>query len=173
MRSLGIWLLADTPLTLHGFSYADWASNPNDRTSTCSFLIFLGANLISWSSTKQRTIARSSTEAEYHVIVVVATKLQWVKSLLLKLLVLVESSLTLFSDNLGVTYLSANPIFHSSIKHLAIDYHFIRSLVQLSNLRIVHVFTGDGLVDALTKSLSRSRLFSLCNKICVISVTPS
>ena len=33
-RSLGIRLLADTPLTLHGFSNADWASNPDDRTST-------------------------------------------------------------------------------------------------------------------------------------------
>ena len=173
MRSLGIRLLADTPLTLHGFSYADWASNLNDRTSTSSFLIFLGAYPISWSSTKQRTVAHSSTEAEYHVIVVVAAKLQWVKLSLSKLLVLVQSPLTLFSNNLGVTYLSANPVFHSSIKYLAIDYHFIRSLVQSSELRIVHVSTGDRLVDALTKSLSRSRLFSLYNKICVISITPS
>ena len=46
-RSLGIRLLADTPLTLHDFYDLDWASNPNDRTSTGAFLIFLGANPIS------------------------------------------------------------------------------------------------------------------------------
>ena len=62
MRSFGIRLLANTPLTLHGFSYADWAGNPNDHTSTCVFLNFFDANPISWSSTKQRIIARSSTE---------------------------------------------------------------------------------------------------------------
>ena len=46
-RSLGIRLLTDTPLTLHGFSNVDWAGNLNDRTSTSVFLIFLGANPIS------------------------------------------------------------------------------------------------------------------------------
>ena len=75
-RSLGIRLLANTPLPLHGFSDADWAGNPDDRTSTGAFLIFLGANPISWSSTKQRSVARSSTEAEYHAITVVAAELQ-------------------------------------------------------------------------------------------------
>ena len=85
-RSLRIWLLADTPLQLHGFSDANWAGNPDNRTSTCAFPIFLGVNPISWSSTKQRTVARSSTEAEYRAIVVAAAELQWVKSLLFELL---------------------------------------------------------------------------------------
>ena len=46
-RSIGIWLLEDTPQTLHGFSDADWVGNLDDRTSTSAFLIFLGANPIS------------------------------------------------------------------------------------------------------------------------------
>ena len=61
-RSLGIRLLVNTPLTLHDFSDADWAGNPDDRTSTSVFLIFLDANPISWSSTKQLNVACSSTE---------------------------------------------------------------------------------------------------------------
>ena len=52
MRSLGIRLIADTPLILHGFSDTDWAGNLDDHTSTRSFLTFLRANPISWSSTK-------------------------------------------------------------------------------------------------------------------------
>ena len=73
--------------------------------------------------------------------------------------------------SLGATYLFTNPVFHSRMKHLAIDYHFVRDLVQSFELCVVHVSTGDQLVDALTKSLSRSRLFDLCNKIGVISGT--
>ena len=95
------------------------------------------------------------------------------KSLLSELLVPVQLSPTLSSDNLGATYLSANPIFKSRMKHFAINYHFVRDLVQLSELRVVHVSAGDQLVDALTKSLSWSRLFYLCNKNGVISGTPS
>ena len=153
-RFLGIRLLADTPLTLHGFSNTNWAGNLDDRTCTRAFLIFFGANIISWSSTKQRMVAPSSTEVKYHAIMAAAAKLQWVKSLLSELLALVRLPPTLFSDNLGATYLSANPVFHSRMKHLVIDYYFVHDLVQLSELHVVHVSLSDQLVDALIKSLS-------------------
>ena len=51
-RSLGIKLLTDSPLTLHCFFDENWAGNLDDHTSTRAFLIFLGANLSPWSSTK-------------------------------------------------------------------------------------------------------------------------
>ena len=100
MRSFSIRLLGDTPQTLYDFSYVDWADNPDDRISTCTFLIFLGANLISWSSTKQRTVARYSIKIEYRAIVATATELQWVKSPLSELLIPMQSLSTLFSNNL-------------------------------------------------------------------------
>ena len=151
---------------MHDFSDADWASNPDDRTSTSAFLIFLGANPIFWSSTKQCTVARSSTEAEYRAISITAVvEFQWVKSLLLEHLVPVPSPPTLFSDNLGATYLYANPIFHSRMKHLAIDYHFVCDLAQSFELRVAYVSTGDQLVDALTKSLSRLHLLSYVTRL--------
>ena len=55
-------------------------------------------------------------------------------------------------------------VVHSRMKHLVIDYHFFRDMVQLSELHVIHVLVGDQLVNALTKSLSRSHLFYLCNK---------
>ena len=156
-------------LTLHGFSDTDWAGNPDDCTSTGVFLIFLSAKPISWSSTKQCTTAYSSTEAEYRAIVADVAELQWVKSLLLELLVPVHLPFTLFSDNLGATYLSTNNIvFYSCMKYLAIGYHFVHDPVQSSEMRIVHVSTSNQLADALIKPLFRSRLFYLYNKICVI-----
>ncbi|KAG6510493.1 hypothetical protein ZIOFF_028517 [Zingiber officinale] len=131
-RDLGIRLLTDTPFTLHDFSDADWAGDPNDRCSTGAFIIFLGANPISWKSTKQHMIARSSTEAEYRVIAFAATEIQWIKSLLSDLLFPVTTPAVLFTDNLGATYLLANLVFDSRMKHLTINYHFVRDLVQAS-----------------------------------------
>ena len=75
MRSLGIRLLADTLQTLHGFSDVDSAGNLNDHTSTGGFLIFIGANPISWSSTKQCTVTCSSTGAEYRAIAITVAEL--------------------------------------------------------------------------------------------------
>ena len=83
-----------------------------------AFLIFLSANPISWSSTKQRIVAHSSTEAQYRAITAAAIELQWVKSLLSELLAPVLLPPTLFLNNLGVTYLYDNLVFYSHMKHL-------------------------------------------------------
>ena len=64
-------------------------------------------------------------------------------------------------------------VAYSQMKHLVIDYHFFSDMVQLSELHVIHVLIGDQLANALTKSLSRSHLFYLCNKIYVFSGTPS
>ncbi|XP_019052729.1 PREDICTED: uncharacterized protein LOC109114491 [Nelumbo nucifera] len=44
-------------LTLRAFSNADWASYPNDKQAIGGYLIYLGCNVVAWSSKKQPTIA--------------------------------------------------------------------------------------------------------------------
>ena len=63
------------PLTLTAFTDADWAGGPFDRKSTTGFMVFLGSNPISWSSKKQSTVSRSSTEAKYHALATTAAEL--------------------------------------------------------------------------------------------------
>ena len=53
-------------LQLQAFSDTYYADDPDDRRSTGSYCIYLGPNLISWSSKKQSGgISHSSTEAKY------------------------------------------------------------------------------------------------------------
>ena len=52
---------------LHGFANANWAGDIDTRRSTSSYVFMVANGLISWSSKKQSTVAKSTTEAEYVV----------------------------------------------------------------------------------------------------------
>ena len=162
-----------SPLSVHAYSDADWGGNKDDLSSTSAYIVYLGRNPISWSSKKQRTIARSSTEAEYRSVADTAAELSWVCSLLSELHCPVNVAPVVYCDNLGATQLCSNPIFHSRMKHIAIDFHFIRERVQSGALRVSHVSSHDQLADALTKPLSRQRLLFMKDKIGLVNTHPS
>ena len=96
---------------LSAFSDADWAGNLDDRSSTTAYIVYLGGNPISWKSAKQRTVARSSTEAEYRAIVHTTAELAWIRNLLSELQIRKISTPTVHCDNMRATNLSANPVF--------------------------------------------------------------
>lgn len=171
--SHGIFLRRDATLFLHAFSDADWAGDPDDYISTNAYIVYLGSTPVSWSAKKQSGVARSSTEAEYRAVANTASELRWICSLLTELGIHIPVTPVVYCDNVGATYLCANPVFHSRMKHVALDYHFIRDSVQSGALRVAHVSTHDQLADALTKPLPRARFQELFNKIGVSTLPPS
>jgi histone deacetylase 1/2 len=54
----------DTFQHLNAYSDVDWGGDIDDKRSHSGHYIFLGKNLISWQSRKQRIVARSSMEFE-------------------------------------------------------------------------------------------------------------
>ncbi|KAF5451419.1 hypothetical protein F2P56_026528 [Juglans regia] len=75
----------------------------DDKRSTSAYIIFLGANPISWCTRKQRAVARSSIEAEYKALASVASEIAWLQSLFRELGVTMKSPPKLLSDNIGAT----------------------------------------------------------------------
>jgi histone deacetylase 1/2 len=63
------------------------------------------------------------------------------------------STPTIWCDNLGVTYLSANPIFHARTKHVEVDYHFVRDRVAKKEIQICFISSQDQLTDVFIKPL--------------------
>ncbi|XP_071687953.1 uncharacterized mitochondrial protein AtMg00810-like [Rutidosis leptorrhynchoides] len=78
---LGLQLYASSPTTLVAYSDADWAGCPTTRRSTSGYCVFLGNNLLSWSSKWQLTPSRSSAEAEYRGVANAVVETCWIRNL--------------------------------------------------------------------------------------------
>ncbi|MFV0960725.1 reverse transcriptase domain-containing protein, partial [Klebsiella pneumoniae] len=50
------------------YSDADWAGDPDERRSVSGYCVYIGHNVVTWSNKKQKTVARSSIEAEYRAM---------------------------------------------------------------------------------------------------------
>ncbi|KAF3619751.1 putative MLO-like protein 3-like [Capsicum annuum] len=108
--------------------------DPNDRVSTSGYVLFFGHNPVSWSSEKQQAIARSSTKAEYKSIANALAELTWVHNLLNELCITIPNTPMIFCDNVGVTYLYHNLVFHSRMKYIAVDFFMLGTKSKLVKL---------------------------------------
>lgn len=120
---------------------------------------------MSWKSVRQKTLSRSSTEAEYQALASSAAEVIWVRNLLFELGIVLPRSPLLYCDNMGATYVAKNPVFHSRMKHLALDYFFVRERVVDDTLGVQHISSKDQVADFLTKPLGRDFFLRFRSKI--------
>jgi hypothetical protein len=153
---LGLHLHRTTPADLIVYTDADWAGCPDTRKSTSGYAVFLGDNLISWSSKHQPTVSRSSAEAEYRAVANGVAEACWLCQLLQELLHPLRHATVVYCDNVSAVYLSSNPVQHQRTKHVEIDLHFVRERVALGEVRVLHVPTTSQYADIFTKGLPTS-----------------
>ena len=62
----------------------------------------------------------------------------------------------LWCDNIGATYLLENPVFHARMKHIEVDFHFVREQVASRKLCVYVISGKDQTADLMTKPLPKS-----------------
>ncbi|GKD62445.1 retrovirus-related pol polyprotein from transposon TNT 1-94 [Tanacetum coccineum] len=76
----GLWYPKDTTMALTTYADADHAGCQDTQRSMSGSTQFLGDKLVSWSSKKQKSIAISTTEAEYIAMSGCCAQILWMRS---------------------------------------------------------------------------------------------
>jgi hypothetical protein len=118
--------------------------------------MFLGGNLISWSSKHQNVVSLFSTEVEYSAMANGLAEECWLRQLLMELHSSLSWASLVYYDNVSAVYLSTNPVQHQRNKHVEIDPHIVHKRVAIEDVRVLHVLMTSQFVDIYTKGLPYS-----------------
>ncbi|XP_042023004.1 uncharacterized mitochondrial protein AtMg00810-like [Salvia splendens] len=128
----GVLLEKKEHLEIDGYTDADWASNPNDRRSTAGYFTFLGGNLVTWRSKKQKVVALSSAEAEFRGVKSGITEILWLRRLLSEIGFPPTQGSRLYCDNKAAISISENPL--ADILTKAVNIKFFKEVLGKLNI---------------------------------------
>nr|GFC23393.1 uncharacterized mitochondrial protein AtMg00810-like [Tanacetum cinerariifolium] len=167
----GLWYPKDSSIALTAFEDVDHAGCQDTRRSTFSSMQFLGDRLVSWSSKRQKSVAISSTYAEYIILSGCCAQVLWMRSQLTNY-GLGFNKILMYCDNKSAIALCCNNVQHSRSKHIDIEYHFIKKKVEKGVIELYFVNTEYQLADIFTKAIGRENIEFLINKLGMRSFTP-
>lgn len=148
-----------TSISITGYVDADWASNQLDRRSYTGCVFKIGNSAVSWESRKQKTVALSSTEAEYMALCEGAKEAKFIRSFLYECLGKLLP-VTLYNDSQSAQKICNSQINHSRSKHIDIRHHYVRQIVKDKIVKLEYLSTENMPADVLTKCLGKDKHYN-------------
>ena len=107
----------------------DFIGDLDKRKSTTGYVFTLVGAAVSWVSKLQTVMALSTTEAKYMTTTQAYKEAIWIQRLLEKL-GHKQQKILVFCDSQSVLHIARNLTFHSKTKHIGVQYHFVREVVE-------------------------------------------
>ena len=146
-------------LGVRGYTDASFQTDLDDSRLQSGYVFIVNGGAVSWKSSKQETVADSTTEAEYIAASEAAKEGVWIRNFLIDLGVVPSSSspLDVYCDNTGAIAQAKEPRAHQKNKHVLRKFHLIRQLVGDGDIKMCKVHTEANVADPLTKPLPQPK----------------
>ena len=152
---------------MEGYCDSDFASDISSRRSTTGFVYIFNGGAVSWNSKLQKTVAASTSEAEYMAASNAVKEALWLK-MLLKDLGITTGAMMINCDSQGALCLLKNPIASVRTKHIDVMHHFARERVARKEVCFEYCSTEFMVADCLTKPLPTSKFQFCCSGMGVV-----
>ncbi|CAN7087854.1 unnamed protein product [Brassica rapa subsp. narinosa] len=162
----GVWMGCNGSTEVVGYCDADWAGDRADRRSTTGYCTFIGGNLVTWKSKKQKVVSCSSAEAEYRAMLKLTNELVWIKGILKHLEIDQATPMTMHCDNQAAIHIASNSVFHERTKHIEVDCHKVRQMIILGVILPCYTRSEDQLADVFTKAARQKTMESIHIRFC-------
>ncbi|KAK9018627.1 hypothetical protein V6N11_001597 [Hibiscus sabdariffa] len=150
---------SEEELRIKGYTDASFQTDKDDSRSQSGFVFCLNGGAVSWKSSKQETVANSTTEDEYIAASEAAKEAVWIKKFITGLgdIPSISDAVDLYCDNNGAIAQAKEPRSHQRSKHILRRFHLIREIIDRGDVEICKVHTDDNIADPLTKPLAQQK----------------
>ena len=119
----------------------------------------MNGGAVTWRSSKQSTIADSTTESEYIAVNEAAKEVMWIRKFIgdLGFVPSIRDPVKIFCDNKSAVVLAQEPRSQKHTRHILRKYHYVRQVVTDRDIVISRIDTNENLADPFTKPLAQTK----------------
>ena len=148
----------DTEKT-YGMVDSDWANDTNTRKSVSGIVLMMAGAAVIYKTILQKTIAMSSTEAEFYALADAGKLTLYLRSVLEDLNIEQIDATPIYEDNQGCRLMATANKPTRRTRHIDIKYFAILDWVNRDLIDVKEIGTSDNAADNLTKANSKTLFY--------------
>ena len=148
------------PAILEGYCYANWISDTKDSKSTSGYLFTLGGGAVSWKSSKQTCIARSTMESEFIALDKAGEEAERLRQFLEDIPIWPQHvpAICIHCDSQSAIGRTQSHIYNGKSRHIRRRHNIAKQLLSNGIMTIEYIRSKENIVDLLTKGLTREQV---------------
>jgi len=147
-------------MEMFGMADSDWARDKHHRKSVTGIVLLLAGAAIAYKTKLQKSIALSSTEAEFVAASEAGKMILYIRSILQDIHLPPTRPTTLFEDNMGAMLLANAGHMSPRTRHIDIRYFALLDWCDHDYIKLEQIRTRHNAVDSMTKANGRLKFHS-------------